>query len=201
MTPEAFADAAGVSRETLPRLDAYLELLRRWNQRINLVAAATLADPWRRHLLDSAQLLPHATAARGPLGDLGSGAGFPGLVLAILGREQVTLVESDQRKCAFLREAARIADAAVTVVNARIETATPLRAAVVTARACAPLAALLGYAHRHLAPGGVALFLKGQNMVAELEDASRSWVYGVESWASLADPQGKVLRLRDIARG
>src|SRR5437660_4118565 len=121
LSPAEFAAATGVSRETLPRLDAYAELLRRWSPRINLVAASTLDDLWRRHFLDSAQLLPLVPSAARSLIDLGSGAGFPGLVLAILGVPGVELVEADSRKCAFLREAARIAAAPVMIRNARIE--------------------------------------------------------------------------------
>src|SRR5438128_2737225 len=116
-----FAAETGVSRETLARLDAYAELLRQWAPRINLVAASTLADSWRRHFLDSAQLLPLIPPEARSLIDLGSGAGFPGLVLAIIGVPGVELVEADARKCAFLREAARIAAAPVRIHNTRIE--------------------------------------------------------------------------------
>src|SRR5437588_12718613 len=107
LSPAEFAAATGVSRETLARLDAYAELLRQWSPRINLVAASTLDDLWRRHVLDSAQLFPLLPPGAHSLIDLGSGAGFPGLVLAILGVPAVELIESDARKCAFLREAAR----------------------------------------------------------------------------------------------
>src|SRR5260221_2069883 len=149
MPPEARFDAAafeaatGVSRETCERLERYVATLLRWQPTINLVSRGTLDDLWRRHLLDSAQLLPHMPDC-GPIVDLGSGAGFPGLVLAILGAPDVHLVESDSRKAAFLREAARAAGAAVTVHNAPIETVS-VPAAAITARALAPLTPLLPY--------------------------------------------------------
>src|SRR6266446_2343020 len=114
LDPTGFTALTGVSRETLARLEAYAALLAQWNERINLVGRDTRRDIWRRHFLDSAQLLPHVPAGTRSLADLGSGAGFPGLVLAILGVCGVELVESDARKCAFLREAARIAGAPVT---------------------------------------------------------------------------------------
>src|SRR5216684_2729900 len=121
LDPQGFAALSGVSRETLARLEAYAELLREWSVRINLVGAATLGDLWRRHFLDSAQLLRHVPLGTQSLIDLGSGAGFPGLVLAIAGVKGVELVEADSRKCAFLREAARITAAPVQIRNTRIE--------------------------------------------------------------------------------
>ena len=116
-----FAAQVDVSRETLDRLTLYLELLERWQPAINLVGPATLADPWRRHLLDSAQLVAHLPARRPLLVDLGSGAGFPGMVLAILGAGPVTLIESDRRKAQFLREVARATATDVTIRAERIE--------------------------------------------------------------------------------
>src|SRR5579863_7255133 len=121
LDPRGFAALSGVSRETVARLEAYAGLLVRWSAHINLVGANTLDDLWRRHFLDSAQLLTHLPAATQSLIDLGSGAGFPGLVLAIAGVPHVELVESDARKCVFLREAARITAAPVVIHNSRIE--------------------------------------------------------------------------------
>ncbi len=121
MTPEEFAQQANVSRETLARLERYAELLEKWNRRINLVGRGTIDDLWRRHMLDSAQLLPLIPDSAESLVDLGSGAGFPGLVLAICGVENVHLIESDRKKSAFLREVARETAAPVTIHNKRIE--------------------------------------------------------------------------------
>ncbi len=137
---EGFARVFDVSRETLERLDAYVGLLAAWNRRINLVGASTLGDPWRRHILDSAQLLPHVPRQARVLVDLGSGAGLPGLILSILGVPEVHLVESDQRKAAFLFEAARITGAACKIHPVRAEKMPRLAADVVTARALARLA-------------------------------------------------------------
>lgn len=178
-------------------------LLERWQARINLVGSASLADLWRRHMLDSAQLFSHIPPSARRLVDLGSGAGFPGLVLAILWGGDVHLVDSDQRKCAFLREAARVAGARrVTVHAARIEAlATGELAAaadVVTARALAPLPRLIDYAVPLLAPGGICLFLKGRRVEEELTQAGKSWTMQVERWASRAGPDGTIVRLRGL---
>ena len=137
--PKGFADLVPVSRETLARLEAYVDLLTRWSVRINLVGRDTLADLWRRHILDSAQLHRFIPSTAKTLIDVGSGAGLPGLVLAILGVAGVELVEADSRKAAFLREAARVTDADVTIRPCRIQAVPPHPANVVTARACAPL--------------------------------------------------------------
>ena len=173
LTPDEFAALTGVSDETLARLEAYAELLANWSARINLVAASTLADPWRRHFLNSAQLHPLIPAAADSLIDLGSGAGFPGLVLAIMGIPGVELVEADARKCAFLREAARVAAASVTIRNARIESVAARPVSVVTARGCAPLDRLLVYSQRFIGPETVCLFPKGEQARQELAAAQQ----------------------------
>jgi 16S rRNA (guanine527-N7)-methyltransferase len=197
---EGFAALTGVSRETLARLEAYAALLAQWNQRINLVSRDSLRDPWRRHFLDSAQLLPYVPASTRSLVDLGSGAGFPGLVLAILGASGVELIESDARKCAFLREAARIADAPVTVRHARIEAVPSRSFDVVTARACAPLDRLLLMAQRFIAPDTICLFLKGERAAEELTAARPGWTMTAACHPSRADPRGVILKLEQIAR-
>lgn len=198
--PEEFAERVAVSPETLARLKAYVDLLERWSTRINLVGRATLADPWRRHILDSAQLFPLVPAGSKSLFDLGSGAGFPGLVLAILGVPGVELIEADLRKCAFLREAARLAAAPVMIHPRRIE-AMPARIVdVVTARALAPLDRLLALAAPYLGPASVCLFLKGERTGEELAAARKSWTMAAALHMSLSDPRGAVLHLSGIAR-
>jgi 16S rRNA (guanine527-N7)-methyltransferase len=202
--PEGFAGAmadAGVdvSRETLERLSRYLELLRRWQGAINLVGASTLLDPWRRHILDGAQIAPHVPSGAGMVLDLGSGAGLPGLVLALLGVPGVQLVESDRRKAQFLREAARATEAPVVVHAMRIEQL-KLRADVVTARALAPLPRLLELAAPVLAPHGLCLFLKGQSALDELTAARQSWHMHSEIVPSRSGSKGVLLKLEGVGR-
>lgn len=199
---ESFARDTGVSRETLARLETYATLLMRWQQRINLVARESLADLWHRHFLDSAQLLPLVPPGSARLVDLGSGAGFPGLTLAIMGVPDVHLIESDGRKAAFLREAARLSGAPVTIHAIRIEEATPLAgtADVVTARALAPLDVLLGHAAPLLRPDGCCLFLKGARAADELTLARKAWNMDVHQVPSRSHPAGVVLKLKAIAR-
>ena len=156
---------------------------------------STLGDAWRRHVLDSAQLAPLIPpGAR--VADIGSGAGFPGLVLAVLGTGPVTLVESDARKAAFLREAVRVTGAPASVANARAE-ALDLAADVATARACAPLRVLLGLAHR-LAPRG--LFLKGAAAEREIAAARLHWRFGLERHPSRTAADGVILDVDGMAR-
>ena len=195
-----FAGIFPVSRETLARLEAYAVLLRRWSPRINLVAAGTLDDLWRRHFLDSAQLLPLLPAGARGLIDLGSGAGFPGLVLAILGAPGVELVEADARKCAFLREAARVTSAAVEIRNVRIESLPARSFDVVTARGCAPLDRLLVLAQSLIGQGTVCLFAKGETAAQELTAARQTWEFDAISHESRADPRGVVLCLSRVRR-
>jgi len=207
----AFQSAANVSRETMARLQIHAALLGKWNRAINLVARDSLADLWRRHFLDSAQLWPHLPPP--PEGrprvlvDLGSGAGFPGLVLAIMGAGEVHLIEADQRKAAFLREAARATGTAAAVHDCRIEDLPAIAADVVTARACAPLDRLLGLAApflRSAAPGGsggVGLFLKGRSLHRELTDSAGKWTMRFDLFPSRTDPAAQILRLSCLTEG
>ena len=216
MSPDDFAREAGVSRETLAHLVVYKELLEKWQRRINLVGPATLPDAWNRHFLDSGQLFPLIEAAlkghRGPavLVDLGSGAGFPGLVLALLARGAIQplavhLIEADRRKAAFLAEVCRATGLAraVTVHAERIETLRPDRvppAQIVTARALASLPDLLDLAAPLLASDGIALFLKGAKLGDELTQAAKHWTMRVDRYASRTDPSGTILRVAALTR-
>ncbi|WP_428032164.1 16S rRNA (guanine(527)-N(7))-methyltransferase RsmG [Ancylobacter sp.] len=191
-----------VSRETEQRLDTIVALLEKWQRTINLVAPASLKAVWTRHVADSLQLLPLVGEVRRWV-DLGSGGGFPGLVVAAVLAERpgadVTLVESDSRKAAFLREAARLADLPVTVLPARIEQVARSIAPgveVVSARALAPLPRLLELTAPFLAEGATGLFLKGQDVDNELTQASKSWRIEAEIKASLTDGGGHVLIVR-----
>lgn len=186
-----------VPRETEARLREYLRLLLAWNARINLIAALPEEEAWHRHILDSWQMLP--LLPPGPLADIGSGGGLPGLVIAIGRGEETHLVESDRRKCAFLMEAARTLGLAhVRVHPARIEAARLPKMQVLTARALAPLENLLGHAARILAPGGVAVFLKGRNAETELTTAAPHWLMRTERFQSRTDAQATILRLSEI---
>lgn len=207
LTPEGFAASLAdigqnVSRETMASLAAYGALLVKWQARINLVARDSLADMWRRHFLDSAQLLPLLPPGAAPVTDLGSGAGFPGLVLAIMSGRQTHLVDSDQRKGAFLMEAARAAGVAgrVHVHAGRIEALAPWPAPVITARALAPLGQLLGWAEPFIAEDTVCLFLKGARAEEELTAALGRWTMEADRRPSLTDPGGVILRLQRVRK-
>jgi len=205
LTAIEFQRAADVSRETLERLQTYESLLRKWNPRINLVSRRSLDDLWRRHMLDSIQLRTFCQNQvnkneLAPWLDLGSGAGFPGLVLAIFGMSNVHLVESDGRKCAFLREAARITHTEVIVHNERIETLPPQGAWTISARALAPLPRLLPLAFPHLIDGGQILLLKGQDVDAELTEATKYWKMQARRIPSITDGSGSILQLTEISR-
>jgi 16S rRNA (guanine527-N7)-methyltransferase len=194
------AELVPVSRETLDRLAVYADLLTLWSARINLVGRGTLADLWCRHILDSAQLHAFVPSSAQTLIDLGSGAGFPGLVMAILGVPGVELVEADTRKCAFLREAARITETKVTIRPCRIEAVPPHPADVVTARACAPLDRLLDLAAPFLIPSTVCLFPKGERFAEELTEARKGWTITASVEQSLSDRRGVILRLQQVVR-
>jgi 16S rRNA (guanine527-N7)-methyltransferase len=191
-----------VSRETLQRLEIYAALLVKWQAKINLVGPATLPDLWHRHFLDSAQLLPLLPPTSGVLVDLGSGAGFPGLVLAATTDCRVHLLDSDQRKCAFLRQVALdcgIVDR-VTIHTKRIEQVTRIAADVVTARACAPLGELLELAEPFIGEKGTGLFLKGAQAEEELTQAQRHWTMRLDRRESISDPAGVILIVRHLQR-
>jgi 16S rRNA (guanine527-N7)-methyltransferase len=200
LNAQGFVELFPVSRETLARLEAYAALLTRWSARINLVGRDTLADLWRRHILDSAQLWPLLPEPTRSLIDLGSGAGFPGLVLAIFGVPEVELVDADSRKCAFLREAARAVEVEVTIRACRIAAVPPHPVDVVIARALAPLDRLLDLARPFLGAGSQCLFLKGVRAEEELTLARKDWTMVSSRYQSISDPRGVVLRLQRVVR-
>ncbi|MFZ5610439.1 MAG: 16S rRNA (guanine(527)-N(7))-methyltransferase RsmG [Pseudomonadota bacterium] len=202
--PQDLARDLDVSRETLTRLEAYGETLVAWQARINLVGPTTCADLWRRHMLDSGQLMaflppPPQGRARHLL-DLGAGAGFPGLVLAILGAGQVHLVDADGRKCAFLRAAARAAGVSgmVAIHQARVEKLAPFPVDVITARAFAPLPRLFALAAPFASEETDWLLLKGQDVEEELTQASISWTMQVIKHESRSDPRGTIVQLKSL---
>ncbi len=199
-----FTAAQNVSRETLDRLDRYAALLEKWNPAINLVSRTTLPDLWTRHFLDSAQLFSLLPAGATHWADLGSGGGFPGLIIAILAAEaapalKITLVESDARKSVFLSTTARALGLPTIVETARIEALAPLAADVLSARALGPLPQLLSHAARHLTPDGMALFPKGAAHAQELAEARLAWTFTAENIPSKTDPDAVILSIRGIA--
>ena len=203
MTPASFFP--NVSRETLVRLEEYAALLAKWNPVINLVSKSTLPDVWQRHMRDSAQLWPLCPKGARLWVDMGSGGGFPGIVIAILAAEfapdmRVVLIESDQRKATFLRTVAQTLGLELRVESQRAEDVPPLGADVVSARALTALSGLLPLAQRHLAENGVAIFPKGQSAAQELTDALELWQFAVTKTPSETDHQAVVLQIRDIAR-
>jgi len=198
LTAPEFQALSSCSGTQLARLTSYLDLLIHWQRRINLVGASTLVDPWRRHILDAQQLVPLLPVDALAVTDLGSGGGFPGLVIAILTAARVTLVEADQRKAAFLATAARVSDTTVAIACQRMETLPAASADVVTARACAPLPRLLPVIARILRPNGVALLLKGQTGQVELTQTEKHWKMRSSMIASRSDPGGVILQLQDI---
>lgn len=199
-----FAAAHDVSRETLARLETFAALLTRWTRRINLIAPSTLPDLWTRHIADSAQLFPLAPPEARRWLDLGSGAGFPGLVIAAIAAERapglaVTLVEADTRKAAFLAAAAREMGLAPEIRTERIEALTLAEPPdVISARALAPLTDLCAHAARLGHPNTVCLFPKGARAISELTEATRHWHYHVTKIASCTDTAATILRLTDI---
>ena len=187
-----------VSRETTTQLEAFVELLGRWQKAINLIGRTTVEDVWVRHILDSAQLLPAISGQVKSLTDLGSGGGFPGLVVASLRPDlDVTMIESDARKAAFLGEAGRRMGLAKQprIVIKRIEEAPPAQADVVTARALAPLRQLLGWADRHRSPDAICLFHKGKGWQGELAEALKDWDVSSQPLASVTDRDAVILRI------
>lgn len=201
----AFEAETGVSRETMSRLDTYSALLKKWNPAINLVSKSTMPEHWTRHFLDSAQILDLSEKKVGLWADIGTGGGFPGLIVAILAAERapelrVVCVESDTRKATFLRTVARETGIDVEVISERGETLAPLNANVVSARAFAPLVKLLDHTERHLAPDGQAIFLKGAGYEAEVSESLETWAFQLDTYPSKTDPAATILKLGDIHR-
>lgn len=195
MTPESVQDALNVSRETLDKCAAYLALLEKWQKSVNLVARKTLDIAWQRHILDSGQLARYLPDGCKVILDVGSGAGFPGLVLSIMQDAPVHLVESDHKKAVFLQTVIRELDLTATVHNERIESLPALAPDVITARAFAPLGKAIGLMAPHMAPHTVLLLLKGRNVEEELTEMPDYPIMSAVTYPSLSDPEGVVLQL------
>ena len=197
--------APQISALATERLQIFVGLLAKWNAAINLVSPASLAEVWTRHVADSAQVLDLAPIRRARWLDMGSGAGFPGIVIALITADtpnpiEMTLVESDRRKAAFLSTVSRETGVPMIIQAARIEAVAPQSADTVSARALAPLVKLCSFAERHLAPHGAALFLKGGRYDAEIAEARRTWSFALDVRRSSTDPAGVVLIMKDLRR-
>lgn len=205
MSDRALLEQLNVSRETIERLEKFEEVLLKWNPRINLVSKNSLQDLWNRHIVDSVQVFTCVEDPGVSWVDIGSGGGFPGIVVAIMAAEhapktKVTLIESDQRKSAFLRTAARECGVPVTVLTQRIEEADPQKADVLSARAVADLDALLHFSERHLAKNGLGVFPKGASWKKEVDKAAERWRFEVEPITSLTETEAVVLKIKGVAR-
>lgn len=203
-SPADIFDSFDVSRETRTGIETYVDLLLAWQRRINLIGPATVGAIWQRHIADSLQLLPLLPPNTKTIAELGSGAGIPGLVLAIAAGLDAHLYESNGKKAAFLREASRQTGTRATVHMVRLET---LRHAVtvpevqcVVARALAPLPLLLDYSEPFLSRGAVGLFHKGQDVDAELTEAAKSWKMEYRKHPSRCDPRGVILEIHEAIR-
>lgn len=206
MSSEATTLVSGVdvSRETVQGLKTFQALVEKWNPSINLVSKSDLADLWTRHILDSAQLFALAPQTARLWCDIGSGGGFPGLVIAIIAKEkspdmEFVLIESDKRKAVFLRQVSQSLRLPVHVSTDRIDEALPVAADVLSARALAPLSVLCGFALRHLATHGLAIFPKGANATSEVDPARQLWNFDLNMIPSKTHLGASILLLRDIS--
>ena len=200
-----FERETNVSRETMEMLDEYANLLKKWNPAINLVSKSTIDSLWDRHFYDSAQIYNFKPDFPCNWVDIGSGGGFPGLVMAIIANNStenmyLTLVESDVRKATFLRTVIREIGLNATVIAKRVEEIASLNADILSARALAPLDKLLEFAELHLKKDGFAIFLKGQKYKAEIAESYVRWRYEFEETVSKTNPEGAILKIGGISR-
>mgnify|MGYP000182473269 CR=1 FL=1 len=192
-----------VSRETINSLCEYESMLSKWNSKINLISKNTFTDIWNRHFLDSGQIIKHVDASRKRWVDVGSGAGFPGLVVALLLRDrkidcELILVEKSTKKVFFLNEVIRKLDLNVNVINSDIRTIDSLNADVITARAFSELNNLIQIAHIHGNDSGICLFLKGENYMVELDKTLNYWFFDYDIIDSVSSSSGKIIRVKKI---
>ncbi|MBV8548272.1 MAG: 16S rRNA (guanine(527)-N(7))-methyltransferase RsmG [Alphaproteobacteria bacterium] len=195
---QQFESTLAVSRETVEKLDAYACLLREWNEKFNLIAPSTVEHIWTRHFMDSAQLYNLIDNKDAVLADMGSGAGFPGMVLAIMGCPNVHLIESIGKKAQFLNEVVRQIAPHVVVHHDRVENIKDFKADIVTARAMSSLNDLFGLAHRILKPQGKCVFLKGRNAELELTESKKYWTFSLDKKPSVSDPSGVILTIGNL---
>tara|TARA_B100000676_G_scaffold246968_1_gene250021 strand:- start:385 stop:1044 length:660 start_codon:yes stop_codon:yes gene_type:complete len=200
LTAEDVGKTLNVSRETLARLKKFVDFLLNWQRSINLIGPGTVDNIWHRHVLDCGQLVRYLPDCPGTVLDIGSGAGLPGIILAILGVPNIRMIEADAKKCVFLREAARISETRVEIVEARAEQAVCEPAEIVTARAVAPLSRLLELTEPYIKPNTICFFFKGRNYKHELIDLKNNWKLQMETHRSLTERDGIILKLTSVSR-
>ena len=203
MKKNEFVKSLNVSRETLSGFYEYKTLLYKWNEKINLVSKHTLINIWERHFLDSGQIIINVEASGKRWVDVGSGAGFPGLVVALLLRDRkvdcdLVLVEKHPKKVFFLKEVIRKLNLSVEVINENIYTLEPLNADILTARAFSELNNLIEIAFRHRKKEGICLFLKGENYKIELDKTLNNWFFDYDIVGSLSSSSGNIIRVKKI---
>ncbi len=194
-----------VSRETHERMDVYVDILKKWNTKINLVSRSTIPDIWHRHIQDSVQVFQSFPLDKGLWLDIGSGGGLPGIVVAILAAERspelkISLIESDSRKCAFLRTIARECGLNIKINTDRIEKFEPQEADVLSARALSDLSTLLNFSTIHLRTGGTCIFPKGGQWKKEVDNARKEWTFDYEAIKSNTNPEAVILKISGVAR-
>ena len=196
---KTFNDLIPVSYETYEKLCLFHEILVKWQKRINLISQNSIHEIWTRHILDSVQIKNHIGAFSCEILDIGSGAGFPGIILSIVGFENITLIESDTKKSIFLKEAIRVIGSKASVINDRVENLHDKKYDVITSRAVADLDQLIALSHPHLKENGYCLFPKGRNYTMELEKAKKHWDVSCEINPSIIDKQGVILKIFSIS--
>ena len=204
-TYEEFCSYQHVSRETFNKFEIFIEVLLKWQKSVNLISNSTINTIWKRHFLDSAQLYTYSHNIKGNILDIGSGAGFPGMILAMMGNNNVNLIESDQKKCIFMREVARLTNTKVKIYNCRIEDLDYMKPELIISRALAPLSKLIEYVDNHMNKNieenkatPKLLFLKGKNYNNEIYDLLKIRKLEIDIFPSITDDFGKVLYIKNI---
>jgi 16S rRNA (guanine527-N7)-methyltransferase len=204
-TYEEFCSYQHVSRETFKKFEIFVEVLLKWQKSVNLISNSTISTIWKRHFLDSAQLYTYSQDIKGNILDIGSGAGFPGMILAMMGNNNVNLIESDQKKCIFMREVARLTNTKVKIYNCRIEDLDYMKPELIISRALAPLSKLIEYVDNHMNKNieenkatPKLLFLKGKNYNNEIYDLLKIKKIEIDIFPSITDDFGKVLYIKNI---
>ena len=204
-TYEEFCSYQHVSRETFNKFEIFIEVLLKWQKSVNLISNSTINTIWKRHFLDSAQLYTYSHNIKGNILDIGSGAGFPGMILAMMGNNNINLIESDQKKCIFMREVARLTNTKVKIYNCRIEDLDYMKPELIISRALAPLSKLIeyvdNYMNKNIEENKVTpklLFLKGKNYNNEIYDLLKIKKLEIDIFPSITDDFGKVLYIKNI---